>query len=83
MIFCKDQSSLIALVFYLKLFMNESDFLNKFKEEYQERMFFVEQGLGAEVHWFFTQASEALKMGLYLPACTVFLMELKLLLGLL
>lgn len=53
--------------------MNESDFLNKFKEEYQERMFFVEQGLGAEVHWFFTQASEALKMGLYLPACTSFL----------
>lgn len=59
--------------FYLKLFMNEQVFLDKIKAEYQEKIFFLEQGLGAEVHWFFSQASEALKMGLYLPACTSFL----------
>jgi hypothetical protein len=53
--------------------MNEQECLNKVKEEYQEKIFFLEQGLGAEVHWFFSQAFEALKMGLYLPACTSFL----------
>ncbi|EDX82455.1 hypothetical protein S7335_1322 [Synechococcus sp. PCC 7335] len=39
----------------------------------QESRFFAKQGLGAEVHWFFTQAVQALKSELYLPACTSFL----------
>lgn len=41
--------------------------------ENKERVFFAEQGLGAEVHWFFTQAVQALRSELYLPACTSFL----------
>lgn len=41
--------------------------------EHRERVFFAEQDLGAENHWFFTQAVEALKSELYLPACTSFL----------
>ena len=43
-------------------------------DEYRnEQVFFIEQGLGAEVHWFFTQAVQALNKELYLPACTSFL----------
>lgn len=41
--------------------------------DYREKVFFAEQGLGAEVHWFFTQALQALKSELYLPACTSFI----------
>lgn len=49
------------------------EFIELGRREHQERVFFVEQGLGAEVHWFFTQAVQALKSELYLPACTSFL----------
>ena len=49
------------------------EFIEIGRREHQERVFFVEQGLGAEVHWFFTQAVQALKSELYLPACTSFL----------
>lgn len=49
------------------------EFLEQGRKEHQERVFFIEQGLGAEVHWFFTQAVHALKSELYLPACTSFL----------
>lgn len=48
------------------------EFIELGRREHQERVFFVEQGLGAEVHWFFTQAVQALKNELYLPACTSF-----------
>ena len=34
---------------------------------------FIEQDIGAEVHWSFKQALEALKTELYLPACTSFI----------
>lgn len=55
--------------------MNEEaqEFIDMGRREYQERWFYAEQGLGAEVHWFFVQASQALKNELYLPACTSFL----------
>lgn len=49
------------------------EFIGIGRREQQERLFFAEQGLGAEVHWFFTQAVHALKSELYLPACTSFL----------
>lgn len=49
------------------------EFIEMGRREHQERVFFAEQGLGAEVHWFFTQAVQALKSELYLPACTSFL----------
>ncbi|MBA2781228.1 hypothetical protein [Billgrantia kenyensis] len=49
------------------------EFIEIGRREYQEKVFFAEQGLGAEVHWFFTQAVQALKSELYLPACTSFL----------
>lgn len=41
--------------------------------DYKEKIYFAEQDLGPEVHWFFTQALQALKNELYLPACTSFL----------
>ncbi len=47
--------------------------IDEVNREYRENIFFIEQGLGAEVHWFFTQAVQALKSELYLPACTSFL----------
>lgn len=49
------------------------EFIEMGRREHQERVFFAEQGLGVEVHWFFTQAVQALKSELYLPACTSFL----------
>jgi hypothetical protein len=41
--------------------------------QHREEDFFLEQGLGAEVHWYLVQAVQALKSDLYLPACTSFL----------
>ncbi len=49
------------------------EFIEQGRKELKEKVFFLEQGLGAEVHWFFTQAIQALKNDLYLPACTSFL----------
>lgn len=49
------------------------EFIEMGRREHQEQVFFAMQGLGAEVHWFFTQAVQALKSELYLPACTSFL----------
>ncbi|WP_111860362.1 hypothetical protein [Acinetobacter sp. CFCC 10889] len=55
--------------------MNEQiePIIEHWKAEHSERIFFLTLGLGAEIHWFFTQALEALKLGLYLPACTSFI----------
>jgi hypothetical protein len=54
-----------------------NDEFQKFIDEgikaHKEKIFFIEQNLGAEIHWFFTQAVQALKSELYLPACTSFL----------
>lgn len=36
------------------------EFIEMGRKEHQERAFFAEQDLGAEVHWFFTQAVQAL-----------------------
>lgn len=41
--------------------------------EYEERTFFLTHSLGAVNHWLFVQAYEAMKQGLYLPACTGFI----------
>jgi len=49
------------------------EFIDQEIKEHREKVFFIEQGLGAEVHWFFTQALQAVKNELYLPACTSFL----------
>lgn len=48
-------------------------FIEEGLKEHKEKVFFIEQELGAEIHWFFTQAVQALKNELYLPACTSFL----------
>lgn len=48
-------------------------FIDEGPKEHSGKVFFIEQGLGAEAHWFFTQAVQALKYELYLPACTSFL----------
>ena len=49
------------------------DFIEQARKEQREKVFYFEHGLGAEIHWFFTQAAQALKNDLYLPACTSFL----------
>lgn len=45
--------------------------------EHEERIFFLKHHLGAEVHWFFSQGSEALKQGLILPACSSFIIGIE------
>ena len=49
------------------------EFIERGRKEHQEKIFFIKQGLGAEIHWFFTQATQALNSELYLPACSSFL----------
>jgi hypothetical protein len=49
------------------------NFIEIDQAKHNEKLFFIEQGLGAEVHWFFIQAFDALKAELYLPACTSFI----------
>jgi hypothetical protein len=51
--------------------------LERVKREHEERIFFAEQGLGAEVHWFFSQGVDALKHGLVIPACTSFIIGIE------
>lgn len=51
--------------------------LEQVRRDHEERVFFLEQGLGADIHWFFSQALEALKSGLYLPACTSFIIGIE------
>lgn len=55
--------------------MNEKnqEFIDQGIRKHKEKVFLIEQGLGAEVHWFFTQAQQALESELYLPACTSFI----------
>ncbi|OTG90220.1 hypothetical protein [Acinetobacter sp. ANC 3832] len=47
--------------------------LNDWEKEHQEKIFFLNLDLGAEIHWFFTQALEAMKHSLFLPACISFI----------
>ncbi|MBD8483478.1 hypothetical protein [Pseudomonas coleopterorum] len=49
------------------------EFLRAQQAEYEERTFFLTHSLGAENHWLFAQAYEAMTQGLYLPACTGFI----------
>lgn len=51
--------------------------LEQVRLEYEERVFFLKHHLGAEVHWFFSQGSEALKQGLILPACSSFIIGIE------
>ncbi len=51
----------------------ETKILNEWKNEHDEKIFFLTLDLGAEIHWFFTQALEAMKQSLYLPACSCFI----------
>lgn len=51
--------------------------LEQVRRGHEELVFFLEQGLGADVHWFFYQALKALKSELYLPACTSFLIGIE------
>ena len=51
----------------------EKYILNEWKKEHDEKTFFLTLDLGAEIHWFFTQALEAMKQSLYLPACSCFI----------
>ena len=52
-------------------------FIDEGMKEHKEKVFFIEQRLGAEIHWFFTQAVEALKNDLYVSACTSFLIGIE------
>lgn len=52
-------------------------FLEQQRIEQEEKVFFLQHGIGAEVHWFFTQGLAALKSELYLPACTSFLIGIE------
>lgn len=49
------------------------EFLRVQRAECEERVYFMSHPLGAENHWLFTQAFEAMKQELYLPACTGFI----------
>lgn len=51
--------------------------LEQVRLEHEERIFFLKHHLGAEVHWFFSQGSEALKQGLILPACSSFIIGIE------
>lgn len=48
-------------------------FLHTQRAKYEERNYWFQHSLGAESHWLFIQASDALRHELYLPACTGFL----------
>ncbi|WP_341524018.1 hypothetical protein AABC73_13595 [Pseudomonas sp. G.S.17] len=48
-------------------------FLRERRADFDERNYWIEHSLGAESHWLFIQAYDALRHGLYLPACTGFL----------
>lgn len=52
-------------------------YLERVKREHEERIFFAQQGLGAEVHWFFSQGVDALKHGMIIPACTSFIIGIE------
>lgn len=43
------------------------------EKESEEKLFFSQQNLGAEIHWLFIQGFQALQKQLYIPACTSFL----------
>lgn len=49
------------------------DFLRNQRADFDERSYWLQHSLGAESHWLFIQAYDALKQELYLPACTGFL----------
>lgn len=51
--------------------------LEQVRLEHEDRIFFLKHYLGAEVHWFFSQGSEALKQGLILPACSSFIIGIE------
>lgn len=51
--------------------------LEQVRLEHEDRIFFLKHHLGAEVHWFFSQGSEALKQGLILPACSSFIIGIE------
>ncbi|WP_236176267.1 hypothetical protein [Pseudomonas qingdaonensis] len=48
-------------------------FLQKQQADFNEHSYWLQHSLGAETHWLFIQAYDALKHELYLPACTGFL----------
>nr|WP_237613540.1 hypothetical protein [Pseudomonas syringae] len=47
--------------------------MRKQRADFDERNYWIEHSLGAENHWLFIQAYDALRHALYLPACTGFL----------
>ncbi|MCY1544289.1 hypothetical protein D9M68_801640 [compost metagenome] len=49
------------------------DFMRQQRAGFEERSYWLQHSLGAESHWLFIQAYDALKHELYLPACTGFL----------
>lgn len=53
------------------------EFIEQGRREHKEKIFFIEQGLGADIHWFFTQGFQALKNDLYLPACSSFIIGIE------
>lgn len=51
--------------------------MERVRIEHKERTFFLGHHLGPEVHWFFSQGSEALERGLILPACGSFIIGIE------
>jgi len=66
-------SSTLGLIIVSRMEEEIQKFIDEGLKEHKEKVFFIQQELGAEIHWFFTQAFQALKSELYLPACTSFL----------
>ena len=54
-----------------------AELLEQQRIEHEEKNFFVQHSLGAEVHWFFIQGLKALQCELYLPACASFLIGIE------
>ncbi len=52
-------------------------YLEEIRKEHEENTFFLQQNLGAEVHWFFHQGLAALKAELYLAACSSFIIGIE------
>ncbi|MGM8061211.1 hypothetical protein [Vogesella indigofera] len=56
---------------------SEEEFIAQTRAEWEEQAYYTQLNLGAELHWFFTQAADAHRKGLYISACTSFLIGIE------
>jgi len=57
------------------------EYLEKLKKEHEEDTFFLQQNLGADIHWFFQQGLAALKSEYYIGQVSIYHQTSKLTLG--